>query len=39
MYIRASQELDRDERVELYHRAQEIVAENLPSSTQPSPSG
>ena len=30
LYIRASQELDRDRRVEYYHRAQEIVAENLP---------
>ncbi len=30
IYITASQELDRDSRVELYHRAQEIVAENLP---------
>ena len=30
IYITASQELDRDSRVELYHRAQEIVAENVP---------
>ena len=30
IYIAASQELDRDSRVELYHRAQEIVAENVP---------
>ena len=30
LYIRASQELDRSERIALYHRAQEIVAENLP---------
>ena len=30
IYITASQELDRDRRVELYHRAQEIVAENVP---------
>ena len=30
LYIRASQELDRELRYELYHRAQEIVAENLP---------
>ena len=30
LYIRASQELDREERIALYHRAQEIVAENLP---------
>ena len=30
IYITASQELDRDRRVALYHRAQEIVAENLP---------
>ena len=30
IYIKASQELDRDRRVEYYHRAQEIVAENLP---------
>lgn len=30
IYIRASQELDRDRRVEYYHRAQEIVAEQLP---------
>ncbi len=29
-YIRASQELDRDERVKYYQRAQEIVAENVP---------
>ena len=30
IYIRGSQELDRETRVEYYHRAQEIVAENLP---------
>ena len=30
LYIRASQELDREQRIALYHRAQEIVAENLP---------
>ena len=30
IYIRASQELDRELRFALYHRAQEIVAENLP---------
>ena len=30
LYVRASQELDRSERVALYHRAQEIVAENVP---------
>ena len=30
LYIRASQELDREPRIALYHRAQEIVAENLP---------
>ncbi len=30
LYIKASQELDRERRVELYHRAQEIVAENVP---------
>ncbi len=30
LYIRASQELDRSERIALYHRAQEIVAENVP---------
>ena len=30
LYITASQELDEDERVSLYHRAQEIAAENLP---------
>ena len=30
IYIRGSQELDRERRVEYYHRAQEIVAENLP---------
>ena len=30
MYIRGSQELDRDKRVEYYHRAQEIAAENVP---------
>ena len=30
IYVTASQALDRDSRVELYHRAQEIVAENVP---------
>ena len=30
LYIRASQELDHAKRVALYHRAQEIVAENVP---------
>ena len=30
LYIRASQELDEDERVSLYHRAQEIAADNVP---------
>ena len=30
LYIAASQELDHNERVQLYHRAQEIVAENVP---------
>lgn len=30
LYVRASQELDRELRFGLYHRAQEIVAENLP---------
>ena len=30
LYIRASQELDADERVMLYHRAQAVAAENLP---------
>ena len=30
LYIRASQELDREQRIALYHRAQEIVAEHLP---------
>lgn len=30
LYIRASQELDRSERIALYHRAQEIAAENVP---------
>ncbi len=30
LYIRASQELDHDKRVEYYHRAQEIAAENVP---------
>ena len=30
LYIRASQELDRDKRVEYYRRAQEIVASNVP---------
>ena len=30
LYIRGSQELDRDERVRLYRRAQEIVAACVP---------
>ena len=30
LYISAAQELDRDARVQYYHRAQEIVAENVP---------
>lgn len=30
LYVRASQELDRSERIALYHRAQEVVAENVP---------
>ena len=30
LYISAAQELDRDTRVQYYHRAQEIVAENVP---------
>ena len=30
LYIKASQELDHELRVKLYHRAQEIVAENVP---------
>ena len=30
LYVRASQELDHDKRVEYYHRAQEIAAENVP---------
>ena len=30
LYVMASQELDYDERVKLYHRAQEIAAENVP---------
>ena len=30
LYIMGSQELDRDKRVALYHRAQEIAAENVP---------
>ena len=30
LYVRASQELNHEQRVALYHRAQEIVAENLP---------
>ena len=30
LYVRASQELDPGERVKLYHRAQEIAAENVP---------
>ena len=31
LYIKASQELDHEKRVEYYHRAQEIVAENVPA--------
>jgi peptide/nickel transport system substrate-binding protein len=30
LYIQASQELDHDKRVELYHQAQAIIAENVP---------
>ena len=30
LYVRASQELDHNERLKLYHRAQEIAAENVP---------
>ena len=30
LYIKASQELHHDQRVEYYHRAQEIGAENVP---------
>ncbi|MYB45440.1 MAG: LysM peptidoglycan-binding domain-containing protein [Acidimicrobiia bacterium] len=30
LYVEGSQELDRQKRVEFYHRAQEIVAENVP---------
>ena len=30
LYIEGSRELDREKRVDLYHQAQEIVAENLP---------
>ena len=30
LYIRGSQELDHDKRVEFYHRAQEVAAENVP---------
>ncbi len=30
LYIKGSQELDRERRVEYYHRAQEIAAENVP---------
>ena len=30
LYVRASQELDQDERVALYHRAQEVASENMP---------
>ena len=30
IYVMGSQELDRDRRVEYYHRAQEIAAENVP---------
>ena len=30
LYVQASQELDRAKRVELYHRAQDLAAENVP---------
>ena len=30
LYVLGSQELDRERRIALYHRAQEIIAENLP---------
>ncbi len=30
MYVKGSQELDREKRIEYYHRAQEIAAENVP---------
>ena len=30
LYVAANQEMDRGQRVDLYHRAQEIAAENLP---------
>ena len=30
LYVRASQELDREQRILLYHRAQEIVADHVP---------
>ena len=30
LYIEGSQELDRSKRVEIYHRAQKIAAENVP---------
>ncbi len=30
LYVRGSQELDHDRRVEIYHRAQEVAAENVP---------
>ena len=30
LYVEASQKLDRSKRAELYHRAQEVVAENVP---------
>ncbi len=30
LYIKASQELDRDQRAAYYHRAQEVAAENVP---------
>ena len=30
LYVKGSQELDHDKRVKLYHRAQEVAAENLP---------
>ena len=30
LYVRASQELEHSERVALYHRAQEVAAENMP---------
>ena len=30
LYVRGSQELDHDRRVDIYHRAQEVAAENVP---------